>query len=394
MRILFVTGEYPPLQGGVGAYTEQLGLALVRAGAEVSVLTSTAARQDDRQPNGIAVHPTVARWDWRVWRQTIELAASLHADWLHVQYQTGAFAMHPAINFAPWLWRRPGLSVAWTYHDLLPPYLFPKAGARLRRWVTERPAFTAHLTIVTNEEDRQRLAGRVAALHAIPIGSNVKGRRLADDERTAARRSHGYTNRTLVLGYFGFLNRSKGGITLVRTLQRLVQNGRDAHLLMIGDALGASDPTNLAYLHEVETLIGELRLMERVRWTGPLPDDAVSANLNAVDVLLMPYEDGVSLRRGTLMAGLANGCAIVTTTPQAPTPELVEGRDLLYVSPGDADACAAAVSRIADDAALAGALRDHAFAQSQQFSWESIAQRHLELYATRAAASRTYASRP
>ncbi len=68
--------------------------------------------------------------------------------------------MNPAINFAPVRWQAAGYPVAWTYHDLLPPYLFPKAGARLRRYVTERPAARADLTIVTNEGDRLQLAPR------------------------------------------------------------------------------------------------------------------------------------------------------------------------------------------------------------------------------------------
>lgn len=380
MHILFITGEYPPMQGGVGAYTQQLGRALLQLGARISVATSADVAADSLQMDGVDVRPVVAKWNWHIWRQLGELARLAQADWLHVQYQTGAFAMHPAVNLAPSYWRRSGARVAWTYHDLLPPYLFPKAGKWLRRWITERPAFTSDLTIVTNEGDRLQLAGRAANLHAIPIGSNVHGRRLADDERVARRRHHGYTNRSLVLGYFGFLNRSKGGTTLVRTLHSLTQSGCDAHLLMIGDTLGASDPTNLAYLHEVEALIGELGLMDRVRWTGRQPDDAVSADLNAVDVLLMPYEDGASLRRGTLMAGLANGCAIVTTTPQVPLPELEDGRDLLYVPPGDAAACAAAILRIAENPTLAAALRENALARSRSFSWETIARRHLVLY--------------
>jgi glycosyltransferase involved in cell wall biosynthesis len=149
---------------------------------------------------------------------------------------------------------------------------------------------------------------------------------------------------------------------------------------MIGERVGASDPTNYAYLQAVEAAIAAHGLDERVVWTGYQPETEVSADLAASDLLLMPYEDGASLRRGALMAGLAHGCAIVTTTPQAPLPELVDGRDLLYAPPGDPDAAAAAVLRIAQDPALADRLRANARAVANLFSWERIAEAHERLY--------------
>jgi glycosyltransferase involved in cell wall biosynthesis len=385
MRILFVTGEYPPLEGGVGAYTAALGSALVAQGAQVGVLTGARAQGD--HPPGVAVHTEIGRWGPGAPRRAAALAREVGAEWIHVQYQTAAFAMNPAVNFAPPFWRRRGLRVAWTYHDLLPPYLFPKAGRTLRSWVTRRPAHGADLVVVTNEGDRRALdadaqAGRIACLAAVPIGSNVAGRVLSAAERAAQRALYGYTNDQTVIGYFGFLNRSKGGATLVRTLRALRDRGLDAHLLMIGEPFGASDPTNRAYGDEIAALIGELGLTERVRWTGRRPDDAVGADLNALDVLLLPYEDGASLRRGTLMAGLANGCAIVTTTPQAPMPELAGGRDLLYVPPGDPAAAAEAVLSLVADPARAAALRRAALAAARQFTWETIAREHLRLYAS------------
>ena len=185
-----------------------------------------------------------------------------------------------------------------------------------------------------------------------------------------------------MLAYFGFLNRSKGGITLIRALHRLLQTRSNVHLLMIGEQVGASDPTNYAYLQEVEALIRDLGLESRVQWTGRQADAEVSADLNACDVLLMPFEDGASLRRGTLMAGLVNGCAIVTTTPQSPLPELADGRDLLYVPPNDDAALTNAVMRIADDRALAAVLREQARARSELFAWPRIAQEHLARYGT------------
>jgi len=383
MHILFVTGEYPPLTGGVGAYTAELRRALLATGLQVSVLTGQqvgAAPTHDE-----AIYAAIERWDWRIGAQVAGWAQRLAVDWVHVQYQTAAFAMHPAINLAPWWWRRQGYRVAWTYHDLLVPYLFPKAGARLRRLITERPAHTSDQVIVTNEGDRlrlaQSLAGRAANLAKIPIGSNIAGRALSPVARNQRRAERGYTDADLVIAYFGFLNRSKGGMTLVETFARLVRTGRNARLLMIGEGVGASDPTNDQYFQTVVARLAELGLTDRVQWTGHQADAEVSADLAACDILLMPYTDGASLRRGTLMAGLAHGCAIVTTTPQAPLPELVAERDLLYVPPEDAECAAQAVARLADDRALIATLRANAQLRSHLFAWPNIAEQHCRLYA-------------
>lgn len=381
MHILFVTGEYPPLEGGVGAYTATLGRALVEQGAQVSVLTARRAAGD--HPPGIAVHAESERWGPASVRRAAVLARTAGAQWIHVQYQTAAFGMNPSVNLAPPLWRTQGLRVAWTYHDLLPPYLFPKAGRTLRRWVTEHPARHADLVIATNEGDRRALSavlGDGARLASVPIGSNVAGRVLPPAARAAHRRRLGYANDDLVVGYFGFLNRSKGGATLMRTLRALLDRGANAHLLMVGEPFGASDPTNRTYGEEISALIDALGLRERVRWTGRRPDDAVSADLNSLDVLLLPYEDGASLRRGTLMAGLANGCAVVTTAPQAPMPELAGGRDLLFFPPADPGAAADAVLALAADPARAAALRRAARDASRRFTWDTIARAHLRLY--------------
>ncbi|MCB0107079.1 MAG: glycosyltransferase family 4 protein [Caldilineaceae bacterium] len=389
MHILFITGEYPPMRGGVGAYTACLAEALQRHGARVSILTGVDAQRAAHSPHRTRTDTLIfgqRRWWPTIWYSIPRLARTIGADWIHIQYQTAAFAMNPSINLAPTVWRsiRPLLSlppIAWTYHDLLVPYLFPKAGAQLRRWVTAQPAHHSALTIVTNEADRIQLqAEQGVDAVKIPIGSNIMPPQLAPDVRAKRRAQRNYEDGQLVLGYFGFLNRSKGGITLIQTLDRLVQRGYDAHLLMIGERVGASDPTNFAYLHEVETLIGSRGLGKRVRWTGHQSADEVSKDLAAIDLLLMPYVDGASLRRGTLMAGLAHGCAIVTTTPQGPLSELTDGQEVLFISPENPIAAADAVARLAENPTLRQILGQRAQQKSLQFTWDAIAQSHLHNY--------------
>lgn len=386
-HVLLISGEYPPMSGGVGAYTQELGQALAARGWRVSVLTSRRAAEGAVEDVGegpgdgpIAVYPIVTKWDWHVRRQAAQLAEEIGADWMHVQYQTAAFGMHPAINFAPGVWQRHGRRVAWTYHDLLVPYLFPKAGVRLRRWVTERPARTSDLTVVTNEGDRLALVDTARNLARIPIGSNIQARRFSAAQRRTQRAEHGFGDDCLVVGYFGFLNRAKGGLVLIEAMAQLAARLPNVKLLMIGERVGASDPTNYPYLQQVEAAIHRCGLDDHVVWTGRRPDAVISAELDACDVLLMPYLDGASLRRGTLMAGLAQGCAIVTTMPQAPLPELVDGHDVLYIPPNDATAAAAAVIRLARDGELAGRLRSNAKRVSAAFTWEGIAEAHEQLY--------------
>jgi glycogen synthase len=45
MRVVFISGEYPPDIGGVADYTYHLAHAVVRLGHNVSVLTSAAPRR-------------------------------------------------------------------------------------------------------------------------------------------------------------------------------------------------------------------------------------------------------------------------------------------------------------------------------------------------------------
>ena len=379
--MLFVTGEYPPMVGGVGRFTAELARALQAQGAQIAVLTDkqvTASTESD----AVRVLSQRDRWGWGILTDIPACARAVGAEWVHVQFQTAAYGMHPAINALPYFLRRHGLRAAWTYHDLRVPYLFPKAGARLRRWVTRLPLRAADAVVVTNQSDWDsvREQRRPGQLHRIPIGSDIESRQFSMAEQTRRRAARGYGSEQLVLGYFGFLNASKGGLTLIETVAALAGDGWDVHLLMIGERVGASDETNFNYLQRVEAAISEHGLDGRVQWTGHQSDVEVAADFNAIDVLVMPYEDGMSMRRSTLTAALANGCAIVTTHPQAPTPELAADSDLLLVPPRDAAATAAAVRRIAADPGLAADLRANARRAARQFSWDVIAAQHLEMY--------------
>ena len=141
--------------------------------------------------------------------------------------------------------------------------------------------------------------------------------------------------------------------------------------------MGSSDSTNKRYADRVESLMATLGVSERVRWTGYVPTEQVSAALLSADVLILPYRDGISFRRGSLHAALAHGCPIVSTTPQVPLPELHEGENILLVPPEQPEAVSQAAQRLVRDPELKQRIGQGAQALAKQFTWEHIVQRTL-----------------
>ena len=395
MRVLLVTGEYPPMQGGVGDYTRELAVALIQLGIDVHVLTGQAVGPEHLRPHRSVVEPTVharvARWSWGIWRTLQALARELQPDIVHIQYQAAAYSMHPAINLVParLLQNQQHPHLALTFHDLRAPYLFPKAGP-LRRWILLRMARAAEMVITTNTSDFRSLqaAGGIKGLDLIPIGSNIRAQPPSHYDRQEWRTRAGVPSGDLLLSYFGVLNATKGGETLILTLAELARRGVPAHLLMVGGQVGASDPSNVAYLQKVQHLADSLGVTERMHWTGYVPESEVSAYLLASDLCVLPYRDGASFRRGSLMAALAHGLPIVTTSDSeaqtAPTalkiPRFIDGENVLLVPPDDPSESANAVQRLSADPDLRQRLGQGASHLAEAFHWDDIAARHVEVY--------------
>ncbi len=388
MRIGLITGEYPPDRGGVGDFTHHLGRSLSTLDHEVHVLTSvpqshTEAQEPSRPTGtarGVSVHRVLEDWGFGCWRRILAWSRSLELDVLDIQYQAAAYAMHPAINFVPRRRRRPILAV--TFHDLKVPYLFPKAGP-LRRWMVYLLARRADGVIVTNREDQLTLSDLKplpANLARIPIGSNIPLHLPRDYDRAVERANRGVGRDDILLGYFGFLNQSKGGETLIEMLHLLVEEGMPAHLLKIGGRAGSSDPTNRAYADRIDALIATYGLQERVHWTGYVRAEEVSASLMAVDLCVLPYRDGVSFRRGSLLACLTHERAIITTRPAVALPEVKNGENMLMVEPENSTALARAVRQVVSDPTAQAQLEAGARSLASHFTWDQIATRTVQFF--------------
>lgn len=382
MRILFITGEFPPMQGGVGDCTNEIAKHLDALSNVVCVLTSTQAENKSQIPNPkFQILPHIGKWDWSCWRMIENICVEFKPDVAHIQYQTGAFGMHPAINLAPRFLKSKTRFIT-TFHDLRVPYLFPKAGP-VREWVTRELAQSCNAVVATNDADYTKLeTWDVSHLDLIPIGSNITTTPPTNYDRAVWRKKLGVADDETLLCYFGFLNESKGGETLMRALAQIPHT----KLLMIGGQVGASDLTNLAYLTKIKSLIAELQLSNRVVWTDHVEQEIVTAHFLASDVCVMPYRDGASYRRGTLMAALAHGMPMVTTVASerqavsSRLPQLKSETNCILIPPDNPGAVAHAVAQLMASADLRARIGAGARQLAQHFTWDKIAHQHVELY--------------
>ncbi len=380
MRIGIVTGEYPPMEGGVGDFTRKLSVALCEQDHEVHILTTqhhnTSECSDDaRTPR---VHRHIRATGWSIIATINQWIREIEPDAINIQYQAAAYRMHGAINAYPWVRRDRTLPVIVTFHDLLPPYLFPKAGA-LRPWSVRMLAQHADGVIATNAEDQHQLKHDLhvsaAKIRVIPIGSNIDPSPPADFAPDQWRATYNIAEGELLLGFFGFMNQSKGIDTLIAALASLVENQMPVKLVFIGGRTGSSDRTNAEYAKKIDRHIEQLGLSDCIRTTGFTSPGEVSAALLSLDLCVLPYKDGASLRHGTLHAALKHGIPIITTQPRISISQLQHRENCYLIPPDDPIALENAVLNLADQPEKRKTLGHGAETLAQSFSWNRIAER-------------------
>ncbi len=364
------------MRGGISDYTACLARAIGDIGWEPWVLTHGAA-QANPDPRVLA---RIMKWDWSLTRDVRRAIADSSADIVHIQYQTGAFAMHPAINLLPLALKRsrPGIPVVTTFHDLRKPYLFPKAGV-IRRWANRAMAFGSAGIVVTNGHDYgqlmrfPRLAQRI---EVIPLGGSLPEARVTD--RASTRREFGITEWGCAIGFFGFVMPDKGLDILIDALERLPD--LRPHLVIVGGELADTDLASSSYAQHIRQRLNASAVP--VTMTGHLDAQAAADTLAVLDLIVLPFRSGATLRSSSLIAAVRTGTAVVTTAPrgQEGLDPLKGGESIELVPAGDVQALTREIQALLIDPARRTRLGDRGKAVATAFDWTTIASRHADFY--------------
>lgn len=331
-----ITSEYPPQTGGVSDYTRIVAEGLASGGEEIHVWCPNlkcadlaplanggaqlgCSRAAEGQSGVKPPHSKVFEHrefggfrsaDLRcVGSQLDQFPAPRRVLVQWVPHGYGYRSMN--LRFCLWLWRRAwrGDQIEIMVHE---PYLSFGEGSwkqnlvavvhRLMTIVLLRAVRRVWIAIPAWESCwRPYALGRPIEFNWLPVVSNIPIVDTSDYSQQIRSRYLG--NREVLVGHFGSYDRN-GARLLSNSLPELVKNGTKISLLLLGHG---------SLRMRSELLRNQPSLASHIYATGSLDAHDLSRHISACDVMLQPYIDGVSSRRGSTMVALAHGVPVVTT---------------------------------------------------------------------------------
>ena len=363
MLIGIICQNFPPasFEGGISHYSLRLARALTDRSHEVIAITSTEFTKPNDKGDGIPglqIKLVQGPWNHQSVREIGKIAFANKLDALVLQYSPASFKLSFRLMWG--LIRFPCPKVT-AFHTLW--------GGGLDRLVGLLMLVGCKKIIATNSEVMTLLERHfpmfLQKTYWIPIGSNIEPPEQNATEANA-REDH-------LFSYFGMLYPGKGLSLILSTLEGMKSRGCRFQFKFVGGGmLDAQD-----YEAHFQKEILEKGLGNVAEHLGLLSNEEVSSWLSASRFIFLPYEMGLSDRRGSFMAAIAHGKPVLTSPPVVDMPYLKNGINVLWPQHPTPEGYIEAAERLLTDDHLIRGLEEGARKLAQHFRWNRIAEDYL-----------------
>ncbi|MHB8846035.1 MAG: glycosyltransferase [Nitrospirota bacterium] len=358
MRILFITGSFPPMKCGVGDYTACLANALVNhKDVHVAILTG---EMNSNNAHSVAyeIFPVIKKWRINEFLKIRSVIRHWKPDIVHIQYPTQGYYGGGYLPFLlPLLLYVSRIKVAQTWHEyyttVLNPLLLFKAVIP-STIVAVRPNYWEHLTPIFRRIIRK---DRIAF---IPNASSLPHISLSIQERQDIRSRFASSERKLI-AYFGFFYPFKGADMLFK-----IADPRHDHVVFIGP-FDDKDPYHRSLRDRAMTgtWAGNATI------TGFLPPDEAARILAAADAVILPFRKGGGMWNTSLHGAALQGTFIITTSLEQQGYD--ETANIYYARQDDLATM--------QEALIVYAGRRNSEENIRKFTtWDDISNRHIHVY--------------
>jgi len=356
MRIGIICPNFPPatFEGGISHYSRLLAHKLAGGGHEVFAIASTEFSQQMALPDqdaGVQIISLCGPWGKGAVLEIKNIALRLNLTAVILQYVPASFGKSFRLQWA--LSRFPCEKVT-AFHALW--------GKGIDRLWGLLMLFGCSKIIATNSEIvsiiELRLPFLLRKTYWIPIASNIMPHPQAQIVDRPA---------VPVISYFGMLYPGKGLDLLLDTLQELVKRKHRFVFKFIGGRIIHYQNYQRQFLKKVNVR----GLSDVVEYLGFVPSREVSRWLNKSRFVFLPYDQGLSDRRGSLMAALAHGKPVLTTPPVVSMPYFKNNRNIMWPGEITVEGFADLAERLLEEDALVAKLQTGARKLAFKFNWQN-----------------------
>ncbi len=400
VRILIITGVYPPMAIAESDHIARLGEGLAARGYDVHVLTGRDV--DTGAVKGCQVHAEIPVWNWGAQASVERIAAEVKPDLVFIWFIGSAYGMHPMISLLPARLKAtmPGVKVI--TQITAPVGVRPKNHPFLTRALLKLKAFAIgggnisyEYGVLLRDSDKvvamaephlqryaQQLPGLESKAEIIPPPPLILMSEPGEASRRKGREMLGVPMDVPLFAYFGRIYEGKGIDTLIRAF-RIVRDTLPAARLAI---IGGPTPDWFKSgwrPDELPKLADEIGVGDAVSWTGEFPfdTDAGSLYLRAADYAVLPFDEGAALNNSSIAACAAHGLPVITTRGARAEAAFVDADNVLLCPPRDPASLADAMLRLQADAALSARVRRGSEdLTARHFSWQATLDRTVAVF--------------
>jgi glycosyltransferase involved in cell wall biosynthesis len=358
MRIGIICPNFPPasFEGGIAHYSQNLSKSLFDRGHDVYAFASTEYFNH---------HPA----DTHSGAMTIRIDGPWHHSSLKtIRRQFSRLKLDAVIlQYAPALYRR-SFRFAWAacrlqqqkitaFHTLW--------GEGIDRLFGIACLAGSHKIIATNSEIisilKRRLPFLLNRTYWVPIGSNIPKCKIGPAPSR---------DETPFFSYFGMLYPGKGIETILDVIGALSKKKVPIKCKFIGGPFKNSE----ALERQLRQDIRAKGLEGHIEYLGRIHEEEVSRLLQMSRFIFLPYDRGVSDRRGTLMAALRNGKTVLTTPPAVELPFLKNNVNILWPENVSTEGFVDIIEKLVGNCIRTDRIEKNAIELGNHFRWAHIAE--------------------
>jgi len=301
MKILLISGTYPPDKCGVGDYASKLYDSLLNTNSchDIYLLSSNRLLK-----NGEHIPLKSLSWNFFGIRQIINIIKCINPNVINFQFPTISYRFSISVLYLTMRLKKLGFRTVTTLHE----YSYSPKLAQIRTRFIVRSSYRV---IVVDEQYKSdildlKLLKRQDVLF-IPIGSNIEPSKL-NIEGIQSLRGRYISDDGMLIGYFGFIFPAKGVESLIKLGEILKKQKRNFKIIVAAELNEKN-----AYHRSILKMITVSKLEKELILTGYLPSNEIADLLKSMDVVIFPFTKGFSTKNGSVLAALSQGINVIST---------------------------------------------------------------------------------